>query len=1524
MSSPATSRPGSRAQSDVSWATAATEVPESPTAPRSTSEQIEYIKGLVSRMQGPSRQPEGAITAQLFRSRRRSGSHEPVSQTHVLSMLDSLKRRVRQEQQLLRRPSEIDPETDSENEDVDGFHGDELETIREDIRVGNAQQEEWLETAERRVDDLLGEKEQLLDQLNQRQEELDDIRSERTDLQARLEEAESRTSQLQSTLEAVQEQLKQVQAGKNATDAMYSDVNGELSVMQQLKEELTSSNHRSLAKIEELEGANDIAGQHIQRLIAEHKQRDCDAQQKLKDFQTRHDALNAENEQSKARIAQLNQEATDHEARRRDLIEQAEEHRNSLSGIQKDVELHREELSQLLKQHESSKIDAEAVRRERDEAQSKLDALLAAKESEASEAQARFDDFKKEKERSTRALTNDHDQEVGALRSQFADLQSKYDRLLKDNTDHATQLETNTHERGALEQSHRDEVEKLQKSVAEVQRISDESFSKMTAELSQLRERAEQLEQEKQAVQSELDESIANRDSATRTLETSKQDLEQQVQDLTQRASEAESQLKAREAEMNEDLSRRYADTASLRQQLSDLQQKMSDGSTEVESRERAASEQHEKRIHQLGSEWASKLDDATKKHQQHIQAMETEWLAKSEAANRSYEQRVQDIEASWSSRADEAANVYQADKQAMTENFRKRFEEHEKETNARDVTARESSATQLTKVREELQSQLDAAQKALKDGEERMETLKTQHDTATYQLRQDHEARIQEMESALNKAQEEIKQALDTQASTGGGISNELSNGVDSPMEKSLAESASKHQAEVASLRQLHDESSQDMRRKLASLEARLERTGSDHAQTLSEKEELEYRISQMKMNHEQALSRLSEEHEDMLSTARKTASQQLEEQLHVQSQAHANEFDRLQESLNNELQNLQIQLEEAAELRHSQTHAADAERERALGDLNEKLAAAGETSSALQARLDAELTSRAEVERTVAELRRQRLEDEKKASQSKEELMQQVAALQIERDAYAKRVEATSAAVKASGPRNDNTDDVTVLRSRLALVESERDEAVKAAGQSNSGNGVSELARQNEFLASQLEAMVATRSTPATPLPRGTDASVQTEPVVVKSEQEKTHARITRDAEVSTSPQDLENPGRSPSWKQEGAIRKPTDREWKSKSFEDYLQKAQAELSELGSVITQNEALFAQKIQEHVGDLQRAKDQLAEEYKEKFDALLADREKMERDVSTKGAEDFAKDRQQLVAQYSAHETEPAKQAAAITNLSSPQKQALRTAEERLVSKYNQQINTRKSQIALKHAEDFQNLTQDYDRRLADLLGSRNKLESDLSVEPGRFEQDLGELEAESLRLESDRANSLKGVPHVEQSIVGAVEGAQSVGLPQRERPAVAIPQKSQLPKRSLTSTPRTPTSIPKAVPFAGRRTSMDQQNKRQTSTDMSRSGAGRFSHIQHQANESIAQDQVEELPTARGHSALRSSRRFSSQILRGSAAQDFAIEPAEFEKQDMSRIPPATPRSVANKRRSLRLSSGIMYAGWEPPKEA
>ena len=222
-----------------------------------------------------------------------------------------------------------------------------------------------------------------------------------------------------------------------------------------------------------------------------------------------------------------------------------------------------------------------------------------------------------------------------------------------------------------------------------------------------------------------------------------------------------------------------------------------------------------------------------------------------------------------------------------------------------------------------------------------------------------------------------------------------------------------------------------------------------------------------------------------------------------------------------------------------------------------------------------------------------------------------------------------------------------------------------------------------------------------------------------------------------------------------------------------------------------------------------------------------------MEREVSAKSAEEFAKEHKELVASYGIGPDQPAKQAA---NLPTPKKQALQAAEERLVSFYSKQVVKRKSQVAMKHAEEFHSLTQDFDRRIVELLSQKETLEGDLSVEPSKFEQDWDALDVKSVQLERERAGSVENSPKANDSAMKSVEHSSPESA-RRSSGTVADPApKSQLPKRSLTSAPRTPTSIPRAVPFPGNRASPDatsQPFKGRVSSDIHRAESERFSYV-------------------------------------------------------------------------------------------
>lgn len=260
-------------------------------------------------------------------------------------------------------------------------------------------------------------------------------------------------------------------------------------------------------------------------------------------------------------------------------------------------------------------------------------------------------------------------------------------------------------------------------------------------------------------------------------------------------------------------------------------------------------------------------------------------------------------------------------------------------------------------------------------------------------------------------------------------------------------------------------------------------------------------------------------------------------------------------------------------------------------------------------------------------------------------------------------------------------------------------------------------------------------------------------------------------------------------PSTPQQSSNMKP-NREQQPRSFEDYLQNAQTELSELGSVITANETLFAQKIQEHVGDLQRAKDLLSQEYKQKFEALAAERNKREKETVADNAAEFVAQRNALVASFGASNGQLDGHAA----LPVEQADALMSAEKKLVTEYNNRVAKRKSQIQIKHAEQFQSLSQDYDRRVGEVLNQRARLEGDLSVNPDTFEHDFSELDAKSVQLQAEK-ESQQGSPVA----VRKLSQQQQQQQPQRrETTTQPGPTSPPPPKRTPTFPPRTPTSAP------------------------------------------------------------------------------------------------------------------------------
>ena len=468
-----------------------------------------------------------------------------------------------------------------------------------------------------------------------------------------------------------------------------------------------------------------------------------------------------------------------------------------------------------------------------------------------------------------------------------------------------------------------------------------------------------------------------------------------------------------------------------------------------------------------------------------------------------------------------------------------------------------------------------------------------------------------------------------------------------------------------------------------------------------------------------------------------------------------------------------------------------------------------------ALQARLDATMTGQAEAERALASLRKQVVNADKRISEAKAESEDQITALVHEKDDLTSQLVQVQASLRelqrkttsGSGtPRASSIairEEVTGLQTQITMLEEERSTMRLLLHKRQDEKN--EISRQNDFLVKELEMLLQQRSRSRDVSRSSTDAIVQTEPALVEPKADvATFAPIKaayRNANGSRPITPL-----SPGLRQ---AREDVEMAWKSRSFEDYLDNARAELSELGSVISANEALFARKINEHVGELQRAKDELAADYTAKVDALAKDKDTMEKLITSEQHAQFVKDRKKLVAKFGASSDEVAERSAMLTSLPADTAVALRTAEQKLVDDYNQRITKRKSQIALKHAEEFQTITQDYDRSVKVLLNTRSRLEGDLSVDPSKFEDEYVDIADRSAQLVAERKSNIGAPRSARRKSISPHDIPRRVdSLPDHNVPPMPIapPEALEVDRtrprlRSRTSNPRNERSIPRST---------------------------------------------------------------------------------------------------------------------------
>lgn len=705
---------------------------------------------------------------------------------------------------------------------------------------------------------------------------------------------------------------------------------------------------------------------------------------------------------------------------------------------------------------------------------------------------------------------------------------------------------------------------------------------------------------------------------------------------------------------------------------------------------------------------------------------------------------------------------------------------------------------------------------------------------------------------------------------------------------------------------------------------------------------------VDALKASHEEALQSLLSETEDQthaqlidmeenhqvaLNAAVAEANNGWEETLQRQTVLHSEEIAHLHETLTTELTVLQSELEKAAAYRQHEMNRIELHHQDSSAVLSARLTDAEKLSSemvyetqsmgaeivALRARLDAELTAHAEAERALAKMQRQRADEDKHGNDSKDFLQKQLTNLRQEKDEISSQHARVSTSLRdlrrksqiGSSPQTPGmSDDLMEAQIRIVAIESERDEAVNSVQEALSEKTA--LVHQNDFLVKELETLMSQFSASKPAHGSRADAGVQTEvsspsrsPSANGHESPLGRQEPKSDRAVKGRLQGVQRP-LTPLRHVTAAA--DTKRHWRTGSFEDYLEQAKVELSELGSVNSANETLFAQKIEEHIGGLQRAKDQLADEYMQDLDVLVVEKDEMQKTAVTRGAADFARERKKLVATYGVELDEPGARTVILTGLPLQKAVALRMAEERLVVEYTRRIAKRKSQIALRHAEEYHNLTQDYDRKITVLLQDRDRLESDLSVEPSQFERDIDELD-QSIQDETARQSS-----------------AQAISPPK----VPAEPRSNmQIPRRVLTSTPRTPTSIPRVSsltkpgamhPVISPAIGIEIPSR--VSSIRARTPSEKYVPIPQRSLLRVKSPPGGAIPLRAVTSPNSSEKRASpASTEHNSRAQDFGVAAKDFEAGPVQSIPApvraiakrtAEPRASMEERRLLRMPDG------------
>jgi hypothetical protein len=331
----------------------------------------------------------------------------------------------------------------------------------------------------------------------------------------------------------------------------------------------------------------------------------------------------------------------------------------------------------------------------------------------------------------------------------------------------------------------------------------------------------------------------------------------------------------------------------------------------------------------------------------------------------------------------------------------------------------------------------------------------------------------------------------------------------------------------------------------------------------------------------------------------------------------------------------------------------------------------------------------------------------------------------------------------------------------------------------------------------------------------------------------------------------------------------------------------------------------------------LEQARDRLNDVYKQKYDAMVDETARREEQLESQHTTELEAARKKLRANH------PQPVEAASTPIDNDEFQ---TKDNRLVLEHAERLANRKSQIQHHHQQQFSALSEEYDKKIAEMLGENDTLDSDLSIGPERFEEmseQIDRLHSATNSPASVRHRPLRSQTSIDHLLQGSGNNQHLYRNLETYRPSTRAESPGRGTSRptsaaSAQGSLRRKTSHGRLSSFIGRMSS-PFSSSRSSRSSVSGAGGARPQTSTHQGHRVVSTPPPSSRPeyfthsVSEGSSTLGRRHRPMTAEAREHADMDFSIAPERFE---------ALQEGGAKTREEARRGSAVGGAEQSPHK--